>query len=148
MRILRFFFIPILFFLLFSQNGQAYLKTQAGEIVDSNGQKILLRGIGLGGWLVQEGYQLHIPGFGSPSSIRKMIVELIGQENADQFYQRYISNYVTEEDIQKIASWGVNSIRLPFNYRLLTPEDQPGIYLEEGFQIMDQLLEWCEKNKL
>jgi len=77
-----------------------------------------------------------------------MIVDLIGQENADQFYQQYISNYVTEEDIQKIASWGVNSIRLPFNYRLLTPEDQPGVYLEEGFQIIDQLLEWCEKNKL
>jgi endoglucanase len=148
LKILRSFFIPILLFLLFFQDGHAFLKTQGREIVDSNGQKILLRGFGLGGWLVQEGYQLHIPGFGSPSSIRTMIVDLIGQENADQFYQRYISNYVTEEDIQKIASWGVNSIRLPFNYRLLTPEDQPGVYLEEGFQIMDRLLEWCEKNKL
>jgi endoglucanase len=148
MRISRCFFITLTVLLLFSQNSQAYLKTQGRDIIDTNGQKILLRGFGLGGWLVQEGYQLHIPGLGSPSSIRKMIVDLIGQENADQFYQRYISNYVTEEDIQKIASWGVNSIRLPFNYRLLTPEDQPGIYLEEGFQIMDQLLEWCEKNKL
>ncbi len=148
MRILRYFFISILVFLLFYQNSQAYLKTQGRETVDSNGQKILLRGFGLGGWLVPEGYQLHVPGLGSPSSIRKMIVNLIGQENADQFYQRYIANYVTEEDIQQIASWGFNSIRLPFNYRLLTPENQPGIYLEEGFQIIDRLLEWCEKNKL
>ncbi len=148
MRFIISFFIPILLFLLFSQNSQAYLKTQGREIVDSNGQKILLRGFGLGGWLVQEGYQLHIPGFGSPSSIRKLIVDLIGQENADQFYQLYIANYVTEKDIEQIASWGVNSIRLPFNYRLLTPEDQPGVYLEEGFQIIDQLLEWCEKNQL
>ncbi len=147
MKILKFFLVSILL-LLFSNNVQAYLKTEGREIVDSNGQKILLRGIGLGGWLVQEGYQLHIPGLGSPSSIRKLIVDLIGQENADQFYQRYIANYVTEEDIEKIASWEVNSIRLPFNYRLLTPEDQPGVYLEEGFQIIDQLLEWCEKNRL
>ncbi|MCI0494704.1 cellulase family glycosylhydrolase [candidate division KSB1 bacterium] len=148
MRISKCLFIALFILLLFNQNSQAYLKTQGREIVDSNGQKILLRGFGLGGWLVQEGYQLHIPGLGSPSSIRKLIVDLIGQENANQFYQRYINNYVTEEDIQKIASWGVNSIRLPFNYRLLTPEDQPGVYLEEGFQIIDRLLEWCEKNKL
>jgi len=148
MRLLRYFLISLLLLFLFDQNGQAYLKTQGREIVDSNGQKILLRGFGLGGWLVQEGYQLHIPGFGSPSSIRKMIVDLIGQENADQFYQRYIANYVTEKDIEQIASWGFNSIRLPFNYRLLTPEDQPGVYLEEGFQIIDRLLEWCEKNQL
>ncbi len=64
-------------------------------------------------------------------------MDLIGQENADQFYQRYISNYVTEEDMQKIASWGVDSIQLPLNYWLLTLEDQPGLYLEGGFKIID-----------
>ena len=133
---------------LFTTEGKCYLKTKGKTIVDSDDQEILLRGFGLGGWLVQEGYQLHIPGFGSPSSIRKLIVELIGQDNADQFYQRYINNYVTEQDIETIAAWGFNSIRLPFNYRLLTPEDQPGVYLEEGFLIIDRLLEWCEKNKL
>lgn len=148
MHILRLFFIILSFLLFLLQNGHAYLKTQGRDIVDSNGQKILLRGFGLGGWLVQEGYQLRMPGFGSPSSIRKMIVDLIGQENADQFYQRYIANYVTEQDIEQIASWGFNSIRLPFNYRLLTPEDQPGVFLEQGFQIIDRLLEWCEKNQL
>jgi len=35
--------------------------------------------------------------------------------------EHYMNIYVTEEDIQKIAWWGVDSIRLPFNYRLLTP---------------------------
>lgn len=143
------FFITFFFsFALFTTEGKCYLKTKGKIIVDSDDQEIVLRGFGLGGWLVQEGYQLHIPGFGSPSSIRKLIVDLIGQDNADQFYQRYINNYVTEQDIQTIASWGFNSIRLPFNYRLLTPEDQPGVYLEEGFLIIDRLLEWCEKNKL
>ena len=146
---LKIFLVTISFaFVSFISDGNCYLKTKGKTIVDSDDQEILLRGFGLGGWLVQEGYQLHIPGFGSPSSIRKMIVDLIGQENTNQFYERYINNYVTEEDIQKIASWGFNSIRLPFNYRLLTPEDQPGVYLEEGFQIIDRLLEWCEKNEL
>jgi len=125
-----------------------YLHTVGAEIVNGNGEEILLRGIGLGGWLVPEGYQLHIPGFGSPSSIRNKIEDLIGESSADSFYTEYRSNYVAEKDIEKIASWGFNSIRLPFNYRLLTPENHPGVYLEQGFEIIDTLLSWCKKYEL
>ena len=31
---------------------------------------------------------------------------------------------------------------------MLSPEDQPGVYLEEGFQVIDNLLTWCENNQL
>ena len=134
--------------LLFTQFSFAYLHTQGKDIVDSNGNPVLLKGIGLGGWLVPEGYMLHIPGYGSPTSIRNRIVGLIGEADTEQFYETYRANYVNEEDIRQIAEWGFNSIRLPFNYRLLSPEDQPGVFLEEGFQIVDSLLEWCEENEL
>jgi len=141
-------FISLFCLLLVAGETHAFLKTQGRDIVDDTGQKILLRGFGLGGWLVPEGYQLHIPGFGSPTAIDNRITSLIGQSNRDLFYQRYISNYLTENEIQQIAGWGFNSVRLPFNYRLLTPEDQPEVYLEDGFKIIDQLLGWCEKNQL
>lgn len=128
--------------------GYSFLKTSGKQIVDENGRQVILRGFGLGGWLVPEGYQLHVPGYGSPSSIQKMIVELIGEDNAAEFYRVYTQNYVAAEDIRTIASWGVNSIRLPFNYRLLSPENQPEVFLDSGFQIIDQLLDWCQANKL
>jgi len=134
--------------LFFIQSSFAYLHTQGKEIVDSNGNPVLLRGIGLGGWLVPEGYMLHIPGYGSPTSIRNRIVDLIGEEDTEQFYEIYRANYVNEGDIILIAEWGFNSIRLPFNYRLLSPEDQPGVFLKEGFQVIDSLLIWCERNNL
>ncbi|MBN1542324.1 cellulase family glycosylhydrolase [candidate division KSB1 bacterium] len=130
------------------KKGNCYLKAKGQYIVDSSGQRVLLRGIGLGGWLVPEGYQLKIPGFGSPSSIRSMITDLIGPEQTKGFYERYESHYTTEDDIRQIAAWGFNSIRLPFSYQLLTPKDQPGVYLQEGFQLIDRVLEWCEKNQL
>ncbi|MBN2011877.1 cellulase family glycosylhydrolase [candidate division KSB1 bacterium] len=126
----------------------SFLKTKGTDIVDSSGEPILLRGIGLGGWLVPEGYMMHIPGFGSPSSIRTLITELVGEDNATDFYKRYTENYVTEKDVEQLAAWGFNSIRLPFNYRMFSPEDQPDVFLEDGFQIIDQLLGWCEKHKL
>ncbi len=139
--------LPVLLF-LYPLQSHAFLKKQGKYIVDSSGQKVLLKGIGLGGWLVPEGYQLHIPGFGSPTSIKNKIIDLIGEENTQQFYEIYHQNYVNEQDIQQIASWGFNSLRLPFNYKMLSPEDQPGVYLEEGFRIIDRLLEWCEQNRL
>jgi aryl-phospho-beta-D-glucosidase BglC (GH1 family) len=144
----RFFKLTLLLSFFLVTAAQSFLKTQGRDIVDASGQKILLRGFGLGGWLVPEGYQLHIPDFGSPTVIRKMITDLVGPSNTDHFYQRYLANYVAEEDLRKIAAWGFNSIRLPFNYRLLSPENQPGVYLEDGFKIIDELLDWCEQNQL
>jgi len=123
-----------------------YLRTQGPDIVDANGEKVLLRGFGLGGWLVPEGYMLHIPGYGSPTSIRNRIVDLIGEEATRQFYSVYRENYVTQRDIDTLASWGMNSIRLPLHYRLLSPS--PGEYDESGFALIDNLLEWCEANEL
>ncbi|MBN2091039.1 cellulase family glycosylhydrolase, partial [candidate division KSB1 bacterium] len=135
-------------FFILTQEGFAFLKVSGRDILDNQDQKILLRGMGLGGWLVPEGYQLHIPGYGSPSDIERKIQDLIGPTDTQEFYRLYQQNYVRELDIQKIASWGFNSIRLPFNYRMLSPENQPGVYLEEGFQIIDQTLQWCEKYQL
>ncbi|NOY76794.1 MAG: cellulase family glycosylhydrolase [Calditrichaeota bacterium] len=140
--------IILLFFLSLSTPCLAFLHTKGTQIVDSSGNEILLKGIALGGWLVPEGYMLHIPGFGSPSSIRQKILNLIGSEATDEFFARYRANFIQKIDIEKIASWGVNSIRLPFNYRLISPEDQPGVFLESGFQVLDQVLEWCKENHL
>jgi len=91
---------------------------------------------------------LHDPGYGSPSSIRNQIVELIGEENATEFFELYRKNYVTERDIELIAEWGFNSIRLPFHYQFFSPIDSPGILVDDGFRIIDSLLVWCKRNNL
>jgi len=147
-RLVKWMVVGFALFCCYISPGYGYLKAKGKIIVDSNDREVLLRGIGLGGWIVPEGYQLHVPGFGSPTSIRTLITDLIGAENTAEFYRRYESNYVTEGDIEKIASWGFNSIRLPFCYYLLTPKDQPSVYLEEGFAVIDTLLQWCQKNEL
>lgn len=137
-----------IFILTVAGSANAFLKCSGQNFIDSTGNEVFMRGIGLGGWLVPEGYMLHIPGFGSPTSIRNMINDLIGSENTEEFYSIYRANYVCEKDIQILAEMGFNSIRLPFNYRLLSPEDQPGVYLEEGFAIIDSLVQWCKNNDL
>jgi len=130
------------------QTSYGFFKTFGFDIVDSNGNSFILKGYGLGGWLVPEGYMLHDPGFGSPSSIRNQIVELIGAENTAEFFELYRKNYVSEKDIELIAEWGFNSIRLPFHYQFFSPIDSPGVFIDDGFQIIDSLLVWCKRNNL
>jgi hypothetical protein len=129
-------------------HAQGFLGVSGTKIVNTNGE-ILLRGIGLGGWLVPEGYMLQTSGFAnSPTEIRNKIASLIGTANTDSFFTLYRNYYVTRKDIDRIAQWGFNSIRLPMHYALLTPKNQPNVYLESGFALIDSLLSWCEANKL
>ncbi len=141
--------ILILTVLACQAHSQGFLHRSGQSIVDGAGSKVLLRGMGLGGWLVPEGYMLQTSAFAnSPTEINAAIVDLVGQENADEFWRRYRGNYVTRRDIDSLAAWGFNSIRLPMHYNLMTPKDQPGIYLESGFAYIDSLLAWCESNRL
>ena len=152
MRILlhNFLFLTlVLFFFSTSALPQGFLKTSGIKIVDGNGQDFLLRGIGLGGWLVPEGYMLQTSSFANAAwQFRQKIDALIGSEKTDEFFNLYRANFVTKKDVQQIAAWGFNSIRLPMHFNLLTPQDTPFQYSEEGFAIIDSLLRWCEESKI
>lgn len=142
-------FLLTIFFFSNNISAQSFLHTSNKKIVDGSGREVLIKGIGLGGWLLMEGYMLHTSGFANAQwEIKKTIEDLIGTENAQQFYDAYHTNYVSREDINKMAQWGFNSIRLPFHYNILTPPELPGVYLEEGFAILDSVLSWCEDNHL
>jgi aryl-phospho-beta-D-glucosidase BglC (GH1 family) len=56
------------------------------------------------------------------------------------------NSFIVESDIERIASWGLDHIRLPIDYELVETED--GKYIEEGFQYIDNCLDWCGKNDL
>ena len=134
--------------------GQGFLHRDGQKIVDGQGQNVLLRGLGLGGWMVQEGYMLQTQSFASPQyAIKQKIQEVIGDEGTKEFYAAYKANGITKRDIDSLAAWGFNSVRLPMHYNLYTPaieEEKNGeiTWLEEGFTMTDNLLKWCADNKM
>lgn len=128
--------------------SQGFLKTQGMDIVNDNGP-ILLRGLNLGNWLVNEGYLMEMhPAADAPWEIIEEMHELIGEERTSQFFNIYRANYIQERDIDTIARLGFNHVRLPFHYNILTPEDQPGVYLESGFSYLDSAISWCKKRNM
>ena len=57
----------------------------------------------------------------------------------------HFDTFITEEDILQIASWGMDHIRLPFDYSLIEYDEKTGKYNEFGFIYLDRCLEWCKK---
>ena len=133
-----------------SLSAQAqFFRTEGKEILDPEGNPVVLRGLGLGGWLMPEGYMLHVaaPDGGSPRTIRAQIEDLIGVSDTDRFFEIYRANYVEEKDVAAIADWGFDHIRLPFHYNLFFDGDTE-TFIEEGFALVDTFLEWCRTHGL
>jgi endoglucanase len=135
--------------------AQGYLKADGKRIVNGDGQEILLKGMGLGGWMLQEGYMLQTSDFANTQhELKAKITNLVGQSGMEAFYDSWLKNHIRKIDVDSLAAWGFNSIRLPMHYNLFTlpveMEPVPGTntWLDKGFQLTDSLLSWCSKNKV
>ncbi|MFJ6024954.1 cellulase family glycosylhydrolase [Brevundimonas sp. NPDC092305] len=133
-------------------SAQDWLRTDGTRIVDESGRTVILRGMGLGGWMLQEGYMLQLSALGQQHVIRARIEDLIGPEKTEAFYEAWRENHTTKADIDAMARWGFNSVRLPIHYDQLTlPVDQEPVagqdtWHEAGFERIDELLSWTKAN--
>jgi len=131
-----------------------FLRAKDARIVDGQGQEFILRGMGLGGWLLQEGYMLRVNRDGTQHSIKARITELIGEKDCARFYEFWRQNHMTKADVDLLAKSGFNSIRLPMHYNLFTlpTEEEPvkgrNTWLTTGFTLTDNLLAWCKANRM
>ena len=126
-----------------------FFKTSGKEILDVYGKPFLIKGTNLGNWLVPEGYMFGFSNTNSPRLINEAISELIGPAAAADFWKKYLSVYVTKEDIHYLRSTGMNSLRVPFNYRLFTKEAYMGATDENhGFQLLDSLVKWARAENI
>ena len=143
--------IPILVLVLMTQVSPAQgLKRSGQKIVDQNGNEVILKGMGLGGWMLQEPYMMEMSGFASAQwQIKSKIQALVGTDNTAAFYDAWHANHFTKKDVDSLASWGFNSVRLPMHYNLFTlpieEEPVPGLqtWLDKGFAMTDSLIAWC-----
>ena len=138
-----------------SSLGAQNIRALGTTIVDENQDEVLLRGVGLGGWMLQEGYMMNSNGGADTQhEFKEKLTLLVGPDNTNQFYQNWLDNFVTEADINAIANWGFNSVRVALHYNLLTLpiEDEPiegeNTWIEEGFERIDELMDWCTANNI
>ncbi|BCJ64089.1 cellulase family glycosylhydrolase [Polymorphospora rubra] len=124
-----------------------FLRRRHRSIVDGAGEEILLRGVGIGNWWLPEGYMWRFgDAAASPRQIEKVVEDLIGPGDAEQFWRRYRDEYVGEADVARMAAEGWNSVRLPLNARYLMADD--GTFDEPAFALIDRFLGWCRTHRV
>lgn len=126
-----------------------YIKRQE-SVLYCGDKPILLRGFGLGGWLLPEGYMWKLYNkCDRPRRMEELITELCGSEYATSFWEKYFSSYINEYDIALIAAKGFNCVRLPMNARYLyTHLDGKYDWNEQGFSYINRLIKWCRKHNV
>lgn len=125
---------------------KGFLRTDGRKLVNGEGEEILLAGVALGNWFVPEGYMWFFGGeYDRPARIEFLVRHLAGSEYAAAFWKRFHETYITRRDIEMIAERGFNSIRIPIHWRILLADEPELNFLEEGFQLIDRCLGWCEE---
>lgn len=127
----------------------AFVRVEGKNLVRPDGTRLFIRGTNLGNWLNPEGYMFGFTRTNSAWMIDLMVREAVGPDFAADFWRDFKNNYVTADDIRFIASQGANTVRLPFNYKLLTDEDYMGLTAaQDGFARVDSVVKWCRDNGL
>ena len=72
-----------------------FIRVENGEFKQNN-SKIMLRGFSVGSWMDIESFMLRIPG--TEKRIRQTYAEVYGKENADQFFDDFLTSFINEDD--------------------------------------------------
>jgi endoglucanase len=117
------------------------LRTQGAAVVDGDGTPVLLRGVGLGGWMNMENFITGYPA--TESQMRAAVAGVLGPERAERFLDRLLARFFEAQDAALLAQLGVNCVRVPINYRHFERDDRPFELREAGFALLDRAVRLC-----
>jgi len=145
LALLMFLLIP----LITKAQTAKFITVKGKEIIGPDNKPFLMKGTNLGNWLVPEGYMFKFKSVNSARLINEALLELLGPEETTRFWKQYQDTYITAADIHFLKASGMNSIRIPFNYRLFTTENYCGQNNpNRGFELLDRVIGWCKKEHL
>jgi endoglucanase len=120
-----------------------FLTIDGDRIVDPEGSEVILRGVGIGGWMTMENFITGFPA--NEEAMRDELREALGEAGYARFSEGHLESFFAEEDLRFISSIGLNSIRVPLNYRYFEDDLQPFHLKEDGFRHLDHIIELCHQ---
>lgn len=145
---------------------KGFLHTEGTKIVNGDGEEIILQGYGCGNWTNPEGFMVGAPTdiqlkgdifspklipprrFDRRRTFNQVLQELCGTKYAREFWPVWYRNHLGEADIKAMAELGLNSVRLPINAVTLLEEEPGYVWNEDGFKMLDEVIDLCEKYKI
>ena len=155
-KILQILPLTLVLILLTGQmKGQGFLHTDGKYIAEPDGEHFIIRSMGLGGWMLQEGYHMKTAGIADTQhEIENKLAALTSESFKDEFYESWLKNHFTKRDLDSLKAWGFNAVRPALHYQWFTPaiENEPVegeiTWREKGFKMMDSLVKWAKANEM
>lgn len=138
-----------------AENELGRLRVQGQEIMNDQGP-FLIKSIGTGNWMIQEGYMMQTTGagIGTHTQFRTKLEQEMGKERTVEFYQDWLDSHMNKADIDSMKAWGFNAIRPALHYKWFTLpiQDEPvsgqNTWVNAGFEKLDELMNWAAANQM
>ena len=132
------------------QSSRHLFSVQNGRIISPEGNVTALKGCNLGNWLVLEMWMLdQVTGkLHDQYTFESVLEERFGNDKKHELMELYRKSWITEKDFKTVKSFGMNTVRLPFQYTVLMDEDKPYSLRKDAWVWLDRAVEWAEKNEL
>lgn len=114
------------------------LRVAGDAIVDGTGERVHLRGVGLGGWMTMENFITGYPG--TESQMRRALRRTLGDDAYEAFLDRFWQTFFDAADADHLAALGVTCVRVPFSYHHLEDDLAPFELKESGFARLDRVV--------
>ena len=104
-----------------------------------------IRGVNLGGWLLLESWL-------NGDLFQGNFVDAVDEWTFDKIpgaanvLKTHWQTYFTEADVQKLASWGINAVRIPIGYWHYHNSVQNTPYISGADYYLEQAIGWCRQN--
>ncbi|KAM0721109.1 hypothetical protein Q7P37_003395 [Cladosporium fusiforme] len=122
-----------------SQHG--LLRVSGTNIVNQDGKQVILKGCATGGHLNMENFITGYPGH--ENEMRSAMLDVLGQEKYDFFFDKFLDYFFTREDAKFLASLGLNCVRVPINHRHFMDDNAAFEIKENGFRLVDKVVNAC-----
>lgn len=122
-----------------------FLTCEGNNIYNANGEKIRLKGVNLGAWMVFEDWLCPYEEATDHYDVLQTLIKRFGLVKAYKLMDTYMDNFITEKDLDNIKSMGFNCVRVPFWYRNFYYNDSGKKILDANGNWDFSRLEWVVK---
>jgi len=129
--------------------------TDASQMVRAHGARwvtaddtpITLKGANLGNWLINEFWMMGqgSNGIDDQCKLEATFDRRFGYPERERLMKLFRDNWMTTEDWDRLAAFGVNLVRIPFIHTVVEDEKKPGTLRADAWHYLDWAIEQAER---
>lgn len=126
------------------------LHSQGAHWADPNNNRVALRGVNLGNWLLLEFWMMGSAmttnggAIGDQCSLEGTLTSRFGFAEKERLMKVFRDSWMTDRDWDRIRALGFNVVRVPFLYSLIENENAPYTLRSDAWQYLDSAIAKAE----